>query len=87
MPPFAQLRGDLERDWARWEIVKVDEALIRRAGELAGEHRLRGYDSVHLAAVEGVFSAFQKHPKFRFAVFDMELRAAAKQAAIPVLKG
>jgi uncharacterized protein len=31
-------------------IVGVDDALARRAGELADEHALRGYDAVHLAS-------------------------------------
>jgi predicted nucleic acid-binding protein len=31
-------------------IVGVDEALARRAGELADECALRGYDAVHLAS-------------------------------------
>jgi len=31
-------------------IVGVDEALARRAGELADERALRGYDAVHLAS-------------------------------------
>jgi len=30
-------------------IVGVDQPLARRAGELADEHALRGYDAVHLA--------------------------------------
>jgi predicted nucleic acid-binding protein len=31
-------------------IVGVDEALARRAGEIADERALRGYDAVHLAS-------------------------------------
>jgi predicted nucleic acid-binding protein len=31
-------------------IVGVDEALAQRAGELADERALRGYDAVHLAS-------------------------------------
>jgi uncharacterized protein len=31
-------------------IVGVDEALARRAGELADEGPLRGYDAMHLAS-------------------------------------
>lgn len=35
---------------AELTIVGIDEALARRAGELAGEHGLRAYDAVHLAS-------------------------------------
>lgn len=37
---------------AEMDVVEVDEALARRAGELSETYRLRGYDAVHLAAVE-----------------------------------
>ena len=83
---FARLRRALDRHWAEWEIVAVDEALIRRAGELAARHQLRGYDSVHLAAVEAVYGASRGSADFRFVVFDTELTRAAKFAGFPVLE-
>ena len=39
--------------WTEWDHLirlQVTEALLRRAGALAWEHALRGYDAVHLAA-------------------------------------
>ena len=36
------------------DIVEVDDALARRAGELAEVRQLRGYDAVHLAAADRV---------------------------------
>ncbi len=36
--------------FAEIDLVEVDDALGRRAGELAEVRRLRGYDAVHLAA-------------------------------------
>ena len=36
------------------DLVEVDDALARRAGELAEARRLRGYDAVHLAAADRV---------------------------------
>ena len=35
-------------------MVEVDDGLVRRAGELAELHALRGYDADHLAAAERV---------------------------------
>ena len=35
-------------------LIEVDDALVRRAGELAELHALRGYDAVHLSAGERV---------------------------------
>ncbi len=34
------------------DMVAVDESLARRAGVLASDHALRGYDAVHCAAAE-----------------------------------
>jgi predicted nucleic acid-binding protein len=36
------------------DLVEVDEAVARHAGELAEGHRLRGYDAVQLAAAHRV---------------------------------
>jgi predicted nucleic acid-binding protein len=36
------------------DIVEVDDALARRAGELTEVRQLRGYDAVHLAAADRV---------------------------------
>jgi predicted nucleic acid-binding protein len=36
------------------DVVEVDDALARRAGDLSEVHRLRGYDAVHLAAAERI---------------------------------
>jgi predicted nucleic acid-binding protein len=43
-----QLEGLL----AEMDVIELDEALARRAGDLSEAHRLRGYDAVHLAAAE-----------------------------------
>jgi uncharacterized protein len=36
------------------DLLEVDDLLVRRAGELAQRHALRGYDAIHLAAAERV---------------------------------
>ena len=53
-------------------IIGVDEALARTAGELAAEHRLRGYDAVHLASALAVNAA-----DVLLATWDKTLAAAA----------
>lgn len=83
---FPALRRNLDIQWAAWEILNVTEPLIRRAADLAGHYRLRGYDSVHLATAESAFEVFRNHVPFHFAVFDGQLSDAAKQAGIPLLE-
>jgi uncharacterized protein len=42
--------AELDALTAELVIVGVDEALAQRAGDLADERALRGYDAVHLAS-------------------------------------
>lgn len=84
---FVALRTNLDVQWRAWEILEATESLIRRAGDLAGQYRLRGYDSLHLAAAESAFTAFRGEVPFQFAVFDEQLAGAARQSGIPLLSG
>jgi len=60
-------------------IVGVDEALAQRAGELADERALRGYDGVHLA------SALALGPGETIVVtWDRDLNNAALGAGLAV---
>jgi predicted nucleic acid-binding protein len=72
---------DFERDWPSFEIVGVTQELMHRAGDLAEAHRLRGYDSVHLAAAEALWRVADGLD-FRFLVFDGDLANAAKGMGI-----
>ncbi len=45
--------GDL---YQQLDLVEIDDALVRQAGDLAQRHSLRGYDAIHLAAAERVRS-------------------------------
>ena len=83
---FPALRRNLDIQWEAWEILNVTEPLIRRAADLAGRCRLRGYDSLHLAAAESAFEVFRGHVPFHFAVFDGQLSDAARQIGIPLLE-
>jgi uncharacterized protein len=44
----------LEGLYANLDLLEVDERLVRRSGELAQHHALRGYDAIHLAAAERI---------------------------------
>ncbi|MGH9231178.1 MAG: type II toxin-antitoxin system VapC family toxin [Acidimicrobiales bacterium] len=47
----AAVRG-LENRYQELDIVELDDVLARRAGNLAEQHGLCGYDAVHLAAAD-----------------------------------
>lgn len=64
-----------EADWSALHVLPVDEPLVRRAGKLAEDFKLRGFDSVHLAAAERVWR--QAPDNFQLAAFDARLVSAA----------
>lgn len=47
-----RLIDQLDDLYAQLDRIDVDDALVRQAGQLAQDHALRGYDAVHLAALE-----------------------------------
>jgi predicted nucleic acid-binding protein len=65
---------DAERLWASVAEVPIEAVLIRRAGDLAEQQRLRGYDAVHLAALQ----SFGGPGDVVFACWDDDLRRAAR---------
>lgn len=46
--------NELDSLFEEIHLIEVDDALARRAGELADVRQLRGYDAVHLAAADRV---------------------------------
>jgi len=52
LPPGEHRRAvrELANDWERYLRLEVTEALVREAATLAEAHRLRAYDSIHLAS-------------------------------------
>ena len=47
---YKTLLLSFERDWINYVQVKVSQDLIRRAGDLAEKHALRGFDAIHLSS-------------------------------------
>ena len=69
---FASAKTELEGLWTQVDVVVVNTALIRSAGDLAESDKLRGFDAVHLAA--GITSGAAV-----FASADDRLLAAARR--------
>lgn len=53
-PQLRRLVVALDEMYSQLDRIDVDDTLVRRAGELAQVHGLRGYDAVYLAGVERV---------------------------------
>jgi predicted nucleic acid-binding protein len=67
-------RAEFESLQTELLVVGIDKALARRAGELAEQHGLRGYDAVHLA------SALSLATDATFVSWDPDLRRAAARS-------
>jgi uncharacterized protein len=52
-----EAKAVVELLWDAIEPMEIDEELVCSAGELAEDHRLRGYDAVHLASAVAVADA------------------------------
>jgi uncharacterized protein len=65
---------NLDVEWGAYDLVEIHEPLVRRAGQLAERHALRGYDAIQLAAALEVRSA---GADLEFASCDGRLNHAA----------
>jgi predicted nucleic acid-binding protein len=70
---------DFETLWAGIERVLVSVLLATRAGALAHEQGLRGYDAVHLASAETIAAG-----DIVFVAADQPLLAAARRLGLAV---
>ncbi len=69
-------RREFERDWARLHRLPIDEALVRKAGDLAEGHALRAFDALHLATADSLQAVLRA--AVTFACFDTALNGAAE---------
>ena len=75
--------AEFEHDWETLRVIAPDHAMIRRAGGLAEQCQLKGYDSIHLAAAEAVALTVGMD-RFTMAVYDKQLAKATRSLGIPV---
>jgi predicted nucleic acid-binding protein len=70
----------LEHLFGDLELVRMDDAIATDAGGLAEQHRLRGYDAVHLAAALSIDA-----PRVVVATWDRELAVASNACGMAVV--
>ena len=75
-------------DWDDFTRIGVTEALIARAGHLAWQHNLRGYDAAQLAAAL-TWQEMTEHTEDEivFACFDNQLAQAAAAEGLETWPG
>jgi predicted nucleic acid-binding protein len=75
---LAPAKKDFEEQWPMYLALDATDRLCRAAGELAGKHGLRGFDSVHLASFAEV-ARRAGTADTRFSSFDDRLNQAARK--------
>jgi len=68
-----QAEAAWEEFWAATRAVELTQNIAARAGQLAGEHALRGADAVHLASALAVGTS-----ELVFAAWDQRLRSGVE---------
>lgn len=77
LDPDARRQAEVawEEFWSATRAVELTETITAHAGQLAGEHALRGADAIHLASVLAIGPA-----DTLFAVWDQRLRSELRSA-------
>lgn len=75
---YGRAREEFESLQSELVLVGIDGQLARGAGELAEEHKLRGYDALHLA------SALALGTDITLVTWDEDLKRAAAQRGCAV---
>ena len=76
-----EVQASLEQDWLDFVVLPVEE---RRAGALALQYRLRGFDAIHLAAALDLRDLVGETP-VSFSAFDGRLLTAAQEEGLTCL--
>ncbi len=69
----------VQDEWAAFDVIEVDQALVRDAADLAPSHDLRSLDALHLAAAR-----ILRRPELLVATWDRRLAAAIATGLRPV---
>jgi predicted nucleic acid-binding protein len=83
---YQNARADLTADTQdEYVLVAVDRLIVNKAIELTAQHRLRGYDAIHLACALHLNQALIAHqlPPLAFISADTDLLAAATAEGLP----
>ncbi|MCP9469902.1 MAG: type II toxin-antitoxin system VapC family toxin [Nitrospira sp.] len=73
---YRRMVEDFEEDWSRYLVLEIHQPVLRHAGRLAEQHRMRAYDAMHLAAA--LLIRAHGSEEVTFLGFDHELNRAAK---------
>lgn len=74
--------NNLQQDWPAYFALDVSWPVAKLAGELAGQHRLRGFDAIHLASAVTIKTRLRS--TVTFCSSDRKLEDAAHAESLHV---
>ena len=74
---YRRLTDSFEEDWGNYLRIRASEGLVKRAGNLAERHGLRGLDAIHLASA--LLLAEELSSAVLFASSDQKLQEASRR--------
>lgn len=74
--------SNLDDRWVQLQVLELDEALTKSAGELTRVHPLRALDAIHLASADAI--AEESREEIIFACWDRRLWEAAVNSGFGV---
>lgn len=80
---YSQTKEAFLKDWPDYLIIEVVESVSSLAANLAEKHRLRGFDSLHLASA--VFLKNRVSRPIVFSSADKKLNEAARKEGLKLL--
>lgn len=83
VPGRAAARREVDAAWPLLNVLRLDDAGARRAGELALRHRLRGMDAIHIAAALDLAAATEG--RLVFISWDSDQREVAQREGLRLL--
>lgn len=79
------VRDEFVRIWPNFILIKLNEHLIQKAGQLIFKHNLRGFDAIHLSTALLLKEEGNKIDIF-FSSFDRNLNRAAYKEGLLIHK-
>jgi len=80
---FELNKQQFESDWSLYELLPVNDSVIRRAGVLCEQFGLKAFDALHLASADRLQSSARSIVKF--ASFDNALNRAAARLGMDLI--
>ena len=77
---YRRIVREFNDDWGNYFILDVTEPLVKRAGQLAEKHGLRGYDAIQLSS--GLLIREETRQIVSFCCFDERLSRAGRREGL-----